>query len=178
MAANLYVPDSDEDDLPEGPSKSQLKREDDALVEIGRRLITLSKSQISGLPVNESLRDALHEWRRISYKEAQRRHLKRIAKLIRDHDPDEVTAEMDRLSPDSSASMAATTAAQRWCDRLLAEGNQALTEFFDKHANVNSQQLRQAVRKAKGATPSEAPTKEARALVKLIRTLIISTNIK
>ena len=70
----------DDDDIDDGPSKSQIKREDEAMQAVGARLVQLGRANINGLPVNDTLRDALHEFKRISSREAQRRHLKRVGK--------------------------------------------------------------------------------------------------
>ena len=164
----------DDDAIDDGPSKSQIKREDEAMQAVGARLVQLSRANINGLPVSDTLRDALHEFKRISSREAQRRHLKRVGKLLREHDVDAVTLALDKVSPDSALSMASTRAAERWCDRMLDDPRGELTAFIEQHPAVEVQRLRQLLRKAqKGADPDK-PTPAQRELLKYVRQQVLA----
>lgn len=164
----------DDDAVDDGPSKSQIKREDEAVQALGARLVQLSRVNIGSLPVNETLQAALLEFKRISSREAQRRHLKRVGKLLREHDVDAVALALDKVSPDSALSMASTRAAERWCDRMLADPRAELTGFIEQHPAVEVQRLRQLLRKAqKGADP-ENPTPAQRELLKYVRQQVLA----
>lgn len=65
-------------------SRSQRKRESSALQEVGEKLAALSPARQEGLPLPPDLRDALVEFRRISNREARRRHLQYIGRLMRE----------------------------------------------------------------------------------------------
>lgn len=168
--------DDSEDPRDDGPSKMQLKREDHAMQAFGQRLTGLSKQQIEAFPVSESLRDALLEWNRIRSHEARRRHLKRIGKLVREHDVAALELAMDRVDPSSALSMAATRSAQRWCDRLLADGGAAVTEFVETYPQVDVQRLRQFLRKAakQGLGEDGKPGAAQRELLRFVRQLVVS----
>lgn len=168
------VSDPDANALYDGPSKSQLKREDAELQALGLRLTGLSKAQIAEFPVAENLRDALVEYKRITSHEARRRHVKRIGKLLREHDAEAVELAMDKADPSSSLSMQATRSAQRWCDRLIAEGNVAVTEFVDQHPDVDIQPLRQILRKASKGASADNPTPAQRELLRFVRRAIVA----
>src|SRR5690554_2837159 len=85
---------SQHDDMPHdqdsedylGPSKSQLKREMHALQELGKRMLDLSDEQLASLTISETLKAAIVESRRINQREARRRHLQYIGKVIRQED--------------------------------------------------------------------------------------------
>lgn len=154
-------------------SKSQSKREDLAVQALGTRLASLSKAQIEGFPASETLRAALMEWKRISSHEARRRHIKRIGKLVRDHNIDDIELAMDKLDSQSSLSMRATKMAQRWCDRLVAEGKPALTEFMDEHPDASPQRLGQLLRKVKPDAEATKPSAEQRELMRFVRQQVI-----
>ena len=164
----------DDDDIDDGPSKSQIKREDEAMQAVGARLVQLGRANINGLPVNDTLRDALHEFKRISSREAQRRHLKRVGKLLREHDVEAVTLALDKVSPDSSLSMASTRAAERWCDRMLEDPRAELTAFIEQHPAVEVQRLRQLLRKAQKAAYPDKPTPAQRELLKYVRQQVLA----
>ncbi|RZO82842.1 MAG: DUF615 domain-containing protein [Oceanococcus sp.] len=166
--------DSEDQASYDGPSKSQLKREDAELQALGLRLTGLSKAQIAAFPVQENLRDALIEYKRITSHEARRRHVKRIGKLLREHDADAVALAMDKVDPSSSLSMQATHSAQRWCDRLIAEGNAAVTAFVDQYPQVEIQPLRQMLRKASKTADPTKPTPAQRELLRFVRQVIVA----
>ena len=65
-------------------SRSQRKRESSALQEVGEKLAALSPARQEALPLPPDLRDALVEVRRISNREARRRHLQYIGRLMRE----------------------------------------------------------------------------------------------
>lgn len=170
------IEQTDSDDI--GISKSQAKREDALLQNLGARLVKLSKQQIADLPVSEYLHDALLEFKRIRSREAQRRHIKRVGRLIRDHDVEQVTLALDRVDPSSSLSMQATRTAQRWCDRLLQEDSSAVTSLVEHYPQLPLQSLRQLLRKAQKELAARAEddatvTPSQRALLKLLRQHIV-----
>ena len=60
----------------EGPSKSQLKRESEALQELGEELVNLKPTELAKVPLDETLADAIDLAHRLrGKKEAWRRHL-------------------------------------------------------------------------------------------------------
>ena len=78
----------DMDDLDEefsGPSKSAVKRQMTALQELGESLTRLSKKQLANVPIDdERLIEAVLETQRISSKNARKRHMQFIGKLMRE----------------------------------------------------------------------------------------------
>lgn len=160
--------DPRQDEIDEGPSKSQLKREDAELETLARRLLGLRRASQDELPAGETLREALREWNRIRSHEARRRHLRRLVRLIREDDAEALARAADRLSPDGALSMALTRQAERWCERLLADPADSLTAFVAAHPGVDVQGLRQRQRKA-AATAGESLTPAQRSLLKLVR---------
>ena len=79
------------------PSKSARKREVIALQKLGEELITLKESDLEGLPLNDSLREAVLEARKIKAHGALRRQKQYIGKLMRHIDAEPLRAEMAKL---------------------------------------------------------------------------------
>ena len=159
-------------------SKSQAKRDDAEMQALGRRLVALSRAQIEQFPVSESLRDALLEYKRIRSHEAQRRHVKRVGKLLREHAVDEVALALDRIDPSSSLSMQATQSAQRWVERLVHDGKPALTELVERYPQIPVQTLGQLLRKTRKelsqrAEDDQRPSPSQRELLRLLRQCIV-----
>lgn len=172
-----------ETDSEEWISKSQAKREDAQMQALGKRLLELSKAKIEEFPVSETLRDALLEYKRIRSHEAQRRHVKRVGRLLREHDVDQVALALDRVDPSSSLSMQATKSAQRWCERLIQDGKPVLTELIERYPDIPRQNLGQLLRKVRAeqkklgdAAPDAKPSASQREMLRLLRQCIVQNS--
>ena len=158
----------------DGPTKGELKREAEAMQAVGKRLVELSSVKIKDLPITETLKDAALEHKRITSHEARRRHLKRIGKLVREHDVEALSLAIDKASPDSSLSMKTTIVAQRWCERFAEDSsNETLTHFIDKHPTADVQKLRQLLSKAAKELASGKPGKARSDLLRYVRELVL-----
>lgn len=86
--------DPDNDDDFRGPSKSSRKRAAHAAQKLGQRLVGMRAQDLAGLPMDESLRDAIDEARRITSRGALARQLQFIGKLMRGTDIDAIEAAL------------------------------------------------------------------------------------
>jgi len=161
-------PDDDEQ-LP--PSKSQLKREAEALQTLGKRMAELRPDQRDKLPIDGRLRDALDEYNRIKSHGARRRHLQFIGKLMRTADADAIREVVDRFDSASAAHNQLFHEMENWRERLISEGNTTLQAFIAAHPNADIQHLRQLVRNAQRERQQEKPPVNARKLFRYIREL-------
>ncbi|WP_144823339.1 ribosome biogenesis factor YjgA [Marinobacter piscensis] len=164
--------DQQHDDTPEysGPSKSQLKREMHALQELGKRMLDLSNDQLSTLPISDTLRHAIEESRRIRQNEARRRHLQYIGKIIRqEDDPDAVQRAIDAFDSGSEEHTRRHHLAERWRDRMIAEGDSAAGEFLGYCPSADMQHLRNLVRNARKDAEKQKNTGQARKLFRYLR---------
>src|SRR5687768_10233278 len=73
--------DAAEDSRP--PSKSQRKRDAHAAQKLGQQLVAMREQDLAGLPLSDSLRDALAEARRLTSRGALARQYQYIGKLMR-----------------------------------------------------------------------------------------------
>ncbi len=71
-----------------GPSKSQLKRDAEALQKMGEEIVSLSHSELEKIPLDEELAEAVELGRKLKPKkdESFRRHLQFIGRLMRSRD--------------------------------------------------------------------------------------------
>ena len=83
------------------PSKSARKRAYLALQKLGEELITLRESDLQAMPLDEELRDAVLEARRIKAHGALRRQKQYIGKLMGRIDPDPIREALERLRRNS-----------------------------------------------------------------------------
>lgn len=140
-------------------SRSDAKRDSDALQTLGQDLLTLSRARRDALRLPEPLVNALHEHQRLEAHGALRRQRQYIGKLMRSLDENSVAAIRQALHEQHQGSAAQTLAlhqAEGWRDALMAS-DAALTDWLKTHPDADAQALRSLVRQArKDAQPSAA----------------------
>lgn len=157
------------DHLP--PSKSQRKRDVEALQKLGRELTELSKDQLKKMGLPENLLVALLEYQRISSHGAMRRQIQFIGKVMREIEDAEVEAIVDALAVlrgESDVAKAEFHALERWRARLL-EDDAALTEWLGRHPGSDAQKVRQLIRNARKEAELGKPPKSSRELFRILR---------
>ncbi len=160
-----------EDNFEEEKSKSQIKREATALQALGRKLTELNPAQLKTVPMSEDLSHAIDTFLRIRSKEAQRRQMQFIGKLMRSEDAEAIQEAVDRFDASSQRYAKELHELEAWRSRLINEGNQAITEFIASHDNVDVQHLRQLVRNAQKDQSQEKNTGAAKKLFQYLREL-------
>lgn len=135
----------------EGPSKTDLKRESDALQAQGQALLSLNSAAFEALNLPESLVLALAELKRITNFEGKRRQAQYVGKLMRKLDPEalqaiEVALALQRQGLQHNS--AQLHAAESWRDRLI-DSDDAVSSWMQQHPGSDSQQLRALVRQAR-----------------------------
>ncbi|HSG51193.1 MAG TPA: ribosome biogenesis factor YjgA [Rheinheimera sp.] len=160
-------------DEEEGKSKSQVKREMHELQKLGEELVALSAASRAKVPLDDELKDALQLADKLSNKrEALRRHIQFIGRLMRTRDLEPIDQALALLRNTNQAATRQFHKVEHWRDKLLAD-NDALTEFIAAYPQVDVQQLRQLIRNAKKEQEKQQPPKYFRELFQLIKPLII-----
>ncbi|RDH42871.1 DUF615 domain-containing protein [Zooshikella ganghwensis] len=159
-------------------SKSQLKREMHALLALGQRLLELKPDILNQLPLNDRLRQALEEGKRIKSFNAQKRHLQFIGKLMRDQDTEAIIATLDRLDSTSEESARRFHLLERWRDRLIDESTsqESLNELMAQCPEVEVQHVRQLIRQAHKEAANNKPPSASRKLFRYLRELDLQHN--
>lgn len=155
----------DFDDL---PSKSQRKRDMDALQDIGEELTQLNQQQLDSIELPESLRDAVLAARAMKRNEARRRQMQYVGKLMRQVDPLPIRAKLDGFLSVSAEQTARLHHIERWRERLLSDP-QSVSEFIAAYPGVDTQQLRTLIRNTEQERARGKPPKNFRALFQMIR---------
>jgi ribosome-associated protein len=90
--------DNEYDDRDDRPSKSARKREAHALQKLGERLVQMRPQDVVGLPLGDTLREAITEARRLSgTRGALARQYQYIGKLMRGEDLPAIEAALTAL---------------------------------------------------------------------------------
>jgi ribosome-associated protein len=154
------------------PSKSALKRESQALEELGQQLVALPAEQLAGIPLPDELAEAIHTARRISSFSALKRQRKFIAKLLRETDVEPIHARLEGLNRSSAQSIHRHHTVERWRDRMLEGDDGVVDEFLQSHPGADRQKLRQLVRDARKEQQAAAAPRSARLLFRYLRQVL------
>ncbi len=171
-AVRLIDPDAelkfDPDEVYDGPSRSQKKREVEALQALGETLVKLPDAQFRRIELPEELRVAVADCRRITQNGALRRQKQYIGKLMRSIDPAPIQAQLDVFSGASAAENAKLHQAEKWREKLIAD-NAALTLFLNQHPGADATRLRQLIRNARDEAAHAKPPRAFRELFRAVR---------
>lgn len=157
-----------DDDAARGPSRSQKKREVEALQDLGAQLVELPATQLKRMDLPDELRAAVTACRKITQNGALRRQKQFIGKLMRSIDAAPIQAQLDAFNGVNAAETARLHQAERWRDQLLA-GSEALTDFLNHYPAADATRLRQLIRAAHDETAKNKPPRAFRELFQLIR---------
>jgi ribosome-associated protein len=143
----------------DGASRTDMKRESDALQDLGEELLTLRADRLAQLGLPDKLTDALTELRRITNFEGRRRQAQFVGKLMRKLDEDAVNQARaalteQRRGPAREAALLHHT--EQW-RTLLLEGDDALARWMTQYPETDAQQLRSLVRQARKDAVPEKP---------------------
>jgi len=162
---------SDEFDDDEEVSKSQKKREATALQDLGERLITLSDKQLKEIDMPESLNDAVLLARNIKARSGRKRQLQYIGKIMRNIDVEPIETFFAKLDNKHHDANKIFHQLERWRDRILAEGNDVLTEVKEQFPEVDMQRMRQLVRNANNSKNEKTSTRAKREIFQYLKEL-------
>jgi len=175
-----FPPGGDDDQADaERPSKSQVKREMHALLDLGKELVGLSPERLAQLPLSEKLHDAIRLAQRTPSREGLRRQVHYVGKLMRDAPADEIRMRLDEWRNGSREQTAHLHRLESLREDLLAD-DAALTALLAEHPGADSQALRSLIRAARreaaanAALPpgGEPQRKHYRALYQALKTLL------
>ena len=152
-------------------SKTQRKREMQALQNLGEELVALSPDKLAGLDLPARLLDAVLEAKRISKFGALRRQMQYLGRLMRDADADVIRSQLDVWKGTSVAETARLHAIERWRTRLIGD-ELALGELLDQFPRADAQRLRSLIRNVKREAAAGKPPKSFRELFQELREII------
>ncbi len=81
---NRYLYDEKAGEEEKRISRSQKKRDSSSLQKIGEEIANLAPAKLDMLPLTEDLQSAIAEYKRITNREAKRRQLQYIGRLMRE----------------------------------------------------------------------------------------------
>ncbi|HEX5637360.1 MAG TPA: ribosome biogenesis factor YjgA [Gammaproteobacteria bacterium] len=163
--------DDSEENLYAGPSKSQRKRDADALQKLGEELITLKNSDLAQFDLPDNLLNAIQAARSISSHGGLKRQRQYIGKIMRSIDAAAVASKLDELRHKHELNSSHFKKLEHWRDRILAEGNKAIDDLLTEYPQADRQMLRQLQRNSQKELDAGKPPAAARQLFKYLRQL-------
>ncbi|OWY40677.1 hypothetical protein CEK28_02390 [Xenophilus sp. AP218F] len=160
-----YQNDSQDDGF---VSKSQRKRDMDALQDLGRELAELSRDALKKMELPEDLLTALLDYKRFTAHGALRRQLQYIGKLMREVDPEPIREYLKVLKGESSEHIAWQHLLERWRDKLMAD-DASQKDFLQSFPAADPKQLHTLVRVARKEKQDNKPPKSFRLLYQFIK---------
>lgn len=178
--------DSDQSNSPEldengydGPSKSQVKRELHAIVDLTKELIEFSVEQIRQLPLDEKAITALEQAKSFTSHGAKRRQVHYAAKILRQSDVETIRQQVDAWKHGSKEQNDHFHRLELIRNRLI-DSDDEVTKLIEQYPDLDIQALRSIVRAARkeqshNAKLSEGQTpqrKQYRALFQFLKDFI------
>ena len=151
------------------PSKSARKRAMLDLQHTADALASLSAPELERLGVPGDIVGALAELARLKPGGARKRQVKYCARLLERIDHEQVDIYLADRQAASLAVNQVFHALERWRDRLITEGDDALGDYLAAFPGVDRQALRQIVRAARKETDREGPRPAGKKLFRFLR---------
>lgn len=153
-------------------SKSQLKRDAEALQALGEKLVDLSAGQLAKMPLDEALLDAIALAQRIrNTREGFRRQLQYIGKMMRQRDTSEIEATLAEFEQQHLQQNAIFHQLEQVRDDILQNGDVAIQSFIAQYSSADRKKLRQLYRQARKQQEQNKPPAAARELFKYLRSI-------
>lgn len=154
-------------------SKSQKKRDMDALQKVGEELVTLSPETLKKFELEENLLRAILEAKKIQKSKfgAQKRQMQYIGRLMRDVDAAPIIARLTEMKAPGKQANALHHLSERWRERLLTDAS-ALGAFLNDFPEADCEALARNIAGAKEEQAKGKPPKHYRLLYQAIHKLI------
>ncbi|MDF7671459.1 ribosome biogenesis factor YjgA [Orbaceae bacterium ESL0721] len=174
MMSDLETPQNvsenmlDEDEEIIYVSKSEIKRDAEALKKVGVELVNLSKNELEKIPLDDDLLYSIELAQKIK-KEGYRRQIQYIGKLLRSRDIDPITQALDKLKNRHNQQSAIYHKLEKLRDELIETGD--AETIMALYPNADRQQLRTLARLAKKERDANRPVKTAKQIYHYLREL-------
>jgi len=164
--------DEDEGEfVEEGRGRSKRKRAVQALTDLGKQLVELKPDALARFELPDELLQEIKAAQGMKHT-ARKRQLKFIGGLLRKMDTESIEETMANLEAQKQGIDEAFHEVERWRDRLVDEGDAAMTELMQEYPAADAGQIRQLMRNAQRERLQNKPPKSSRQLFRLLRELI------
>lgn len=153
------------------PSKSQRKRECDALQKLGEELLSIKSEELKTLELPDELADAVSTARSLKSNSALKRQRQYIGKLMRSLNSESIEKQIAHIKHKNDINSDNFRRVEQWRDKLLAGDRATLTELIDTYPSIDRQHINQLIRQANQEQSKDKPPASARKLFRYLRDL-------
>ncbi|MDY4280048.1 MAG: ribosome biogenesis factor YjgA [[Pasteurella] mairii] len=154
-------------------SKSEIKRDAQALKKLGEKLVALNDTHLEKIPLEENLLDAIKLAQRLQ-KEARHRQLQYIGKLLRNIDTAPIQEALDKIENKHVQQQAMLHKLEHLRDELIEKGDDLLSELLNDYPQADRQYLRNLIRNAQKEKEQNKAPKAYRELFQYLKELMIT----
>lgn len=154
------------------PNKTQIKKDIAVVHKLADEIVSLSATQLSELTLPQDVYEAAKATAGITQRGARKRQLKFLTGLLRKIELEEIEHTLATIKSQSALATKELHLLERWRNRLLGEGDRALSSLLQEYPDADRQQLRQLLRNAKKETELGKPPKSARLVYQYLKELI------
>ena len=158
------------------PNKTQIKKDMAVLFALSEEMSELPATQLKCLELPENIHKAVVEVSGMPHKGARKRLLKFVTGQLHKIDVEPILEKLARMKNKSAHAVREHHIAERWRDKLIAEGSNALTELLNEQPQADRQQLRQLLRNAQKEVEAAKPPKSSRVLYRYLKDLFKVTD--
>jgi ribosome-associated protein len=162
--------DQPEEEL--GPSRSQRRRDALDVLVLAEKLVALTATQLREVPLDDTLLEHVRLAQKITAHIAHKRQVHFLAKLMRKQDD----LEPIRLAVDKPLEVRRKETAElhlieRWRERLIEDGDEALSELIASFPDLDRNRLRQLMRQAQVERRENRAPSAQRAIFQMLKPL-------
>lgn len=164
------IPDWEQEEF---ESRTDIKKAAQAVTDLGEKLVELTDTKLRSLNLPDDLMEAVKLMKRMDKGPALKRQKAFIGKLLRKNE--DLIVEIKEKFQEEELKRQQQNAhfhrLERWRDRLLEEGDNALNELLAAFPQADRSMLRQAMRNAVKEAEQNKPPKSSRAIFQYLKGL-------
>ncbi|MCB1614925.1 MAG: DUF615 domain-containing protein [Pseudomonadales bacterium] len=164
MASALFNEEQDQE-----KSKTRIKNEMLALQKLGENLVALSPQQLQKIPLEGTLLEAITTAQKLKKREALRRQLQYIGKLMRTADFQTIERHWQQTQTGSIEAKKHLHYLETWRDRLISEGERAMEALLEDFPTIDRQHIRQLIRQAQKEAEQQKPLAASRKIFRYLK---------
>ena len=151
-------------------SKTEIKKEMQALVKLGEQIVELGASALKKIPMDEELTEAVDIARSMNRKKPSfKRQLQFIGKLMRTRETAPISEALENLQGQQHKVKAHFHKLEHLRDKLIDQGDEALQSLMQEHPHLDRQRIRQWVRQANKEKQQNKPPKAFREIFQYLK---------
>lgn len=159
----------DDDGLAIRPNKTQLKRELAQLQKLVVEIIGLGDADRAKLDLDDKFLEGVKRASAMKASSGRNREIKYLTKLLQKQNLEQIRSWFETRNSKHSEENQHFHALEKWRDRLIDQGDEALQEYLEQHPHTDRQQIRALIRSAVKEKNTGKPAGAGRKLFRWLR---------